>query len=53
VTVKTGVTPMGPFINFFFGTGMPIGFGVVFAKHERKMDLLDRYGYDWSLSLCM
>ena len=53
MTVKTGVTPMGPFINFFFGTGMPIGFGVVFAKHERKMDLLDRHGYDWSLSLCM
>lgn len=53
MTVKTGVTPMGPFINFFFGTAMPIGFGVVFAKHERKMDLLDLFGYDWSLSLCM
>jgi len=50
VTVKTGVTPMGPFINFFFGTGMPIGFGVVFAKHERKMDLLDRHGYDWTMT---
>eukprot|EP00435_Cladocopium_sp_Y103_P067808 s726_g30.t1 len=50
VTVKTGVTPVGPFLSYFFGTSLPIGFGVVLFKHERKMDLLDRFGYDWTMT---
>lgn len=50
VTVKTGVTYMGPFLNYYFGTRVPLGFGVLFAKHERKMDLLDRFGYDWTMA---
>lgn len=46
VTVKTGATYDGSFMCEWFGKGIPLGSCPIFAKHEKKLELLCNAGYD-------
>lgn len=49
VTVKTGATYDGSFMCEWFGKGIPLGSCPIFAKHEKKLELLCNAGYDMRL----
>ena len=50
MNAKSGTSVLGgTWFQSYLGTGQPIGACPLFAKEERKLDLLTSYGYDLTL----